>query len=168
MGEIIFMNNINKETPNRTRKEVKSLEELRAIAEVFLSSLAQKEAKETATVVGLSGDLGAGKTAFTKCIASILGITEIITSPTFILEKIYIIPRGSMLGERFTKLIHIDAYRLESGREMKALDWGALLLDGHNLILLEWPEKVSEAMPKDTINISFEYIGESVRTITLE
>lgn len=150
------------------KKEVKSLEELREVAGVFLKAVSQKEPKETATVVGLSGDLGAGKTAFTKCVASILGITEVITSPTFILEKIYIIPRGGILGERFTKLIHIDAYRLESEKEMKALDWEALLLDEHNLILLEWPEKVSEAMPKDTINISFEYAGEGVRNIMME
>ena len=111
------------------KKEVKNLEELRAVAEGFLSAIAKNPLKETATVVGLSGDLGAGKTAFVKCVASILGITEVVTSPTFILEKVYIIPRGSILGERFTKLIHIDAYRLEGGKEMRALDWDALLLD---------------------------------------
>src|SRR3989344_6442978 len=121
------------------KREVKNLEELRAVAEGFLGTIAKNPLKETATVVGLSGDLGAGKTAFTKCVASILGITEVVTSPTFILEKIYIIPRGSIVDERFTKLIHIDAYRLNEGKEMQALDWDALLLDEHNLILLEWP-----------------------------
>ncbi|MBI5400570.1 MAG: tRNA (adenosine(37)-N6)-threonylcarbamoyltransferase complex ATPase subunit type 1 TsaE [Candidatus Yonathbacteria bacterium] len=149
-------------------QEVKNLEELRAVAERFLRSLSEKPAKDTATVVGLSGDLGAGKTAFTKCIANILGITEVVTSPTFILEKIYIIPRGSVVGERFTKLIHIDAYRLEGGEQMIALDWDALLKDEHNLILLEWPEQVKEAMPEDMIKISFEYVDEGVRRVTIE
>lgn len=149
------------------KKEVKNLEELRAVAEGFLRTIVQKPLKETATVVGLSGDLGAGKTAFTKCIASILGITDVVTSPTFILEKIYIIPRGSMVGDRFTKLIHIDAYRLESGKEMRALDWDALLLDEHNLILLEWPEKIAEALPQDILKITFEYAGEGVRAVTV-
>ena len=148
------------------KKEVKNFEELRAVAEGFLKILMQKPPKDTATVVGLSGDLGAGKTAFTKCIASILGITEIVTSPTFILEKIYIIPRGSIVDERFTKLIHIDAYRLNEGKEMQALDWAALLLDEHNLILLEWPEHVESALPKDTIKLSFEYASEGVRRVT--
>ena len=148
------------------KREVKNLEELRAVAEGFLGTIAKNPLKETATVVGLSGDLGAGKTAFVKCVASILGIAEVVTSPTFILEKVYIIPRGSILGERFTKLIHIDAYRLEGGKEMRALDWDALLLDEHNLIFIEWPEQVKEAMPKDIINLSFEYAGEGVRQIT--
>lgn len=148
------------------KKEVKNLEELRAVAESFLGNIAGNPQKETATVVGLSGDLGAGKTAFTKCVASILGITEVVTSPTFILEKVYIIPRGSVLGERFLKLIHIDAYRLEGGKEMRALDWDALLLDEHNLILIEWPEQVKDAMPEDIINLSFEYAGEGVRQVT--
>lgn len=147
------------------QKEVKNLEELRAVADGFLAALVGMPTKETATVVGLSGDLGAGKTAFTKCVASALGISEVVTSPTFILEKVYIIPRGSVVGERFTKLIHIDAYRLEGGKEMRALDWDSLLLDEHNLIFIEWPEQVGDAMPKDLIKLSFEYAGEGVRKV---
>ena len=116
-------------------------------------------------MVGLSGDLGSGKTAFTKCLASALGITDVVTSPTFILEKVYIIPRGSLVGERFTKLIHIDAYRLHSASEMRALDWDALLADEHNLILLEWPEQVKEVLPKDIMMLSFEYVDEGVRRV---
>ena len=147
-------------------RNVTSLEALRGVAEGFLKALMQKPLKETATVIGLSGDLGAGKTAFVKCVASILGITDVVTSPTFILEKVYIIPRGSVVGERFTKLIHIDAYRLEGGKEMRALDWSSLLLDEHNLIFMEWPAQVKEALPEDMLNLSFEYAGEGVRQIT--
>lgn len=144
----------------------KSLVELRGIAEGFLKKLLESKTKDTATVVGLSGDLGSGKTAFTKCIADILSITDVVTSPTFILEKVYIIPRGTMVGERFTKLIHIDAYRLEGGAQMEALDWTALLADKHNLILIEWPEQVADAMPKDAMKISFEYVSEGVRQVS--
>lgn len=147
-------------------KNVASLEELRLLAEGFLKTISELPPSENATVVGLSGDLGAGKTAFTKCIASALGITEVVTSPTFILEKVYIIPRGSVVGSRFTKLIHIDAYRLHSASEMDALDWQALLRDENNLILLEWPEQVYDALPKDMIKLSFEYASERVRNIS--
>lgn len=150
------------------QKEVKNFGELRAVAEKFLRSLATQSPQETATVVGLSGDLGAGKTAFVKCIAATLGITDVVTSPTFILEKIYIIPRGSILGSRFLKLIHIDAYRLHTGDEMRALDWSALLTDKTNLIFLEWPEQVSDAMPKDMITLSFNYVSEGVRAMSGE
>lgn len=148
--------------------EVKNLVELRAVADSVLQSLAERPQSSTATVVGLSGDLGAGKTAFTKCVASILGINEVVTSPTFILEKGYAIPHGSLLGERFTKLIHIDAYRLESEKEMRALEWDSLLLDEHNLIFIEWPEQVKGALPKDIIMISFQYLDERVRSVTVE
>lgn len=146
-------------------KKVKSLEEMRAVAEEFLRGIASVPVRKGATIIGLSGDLGAGKTAFVKCVADILGIKETITSPTFILEKIYIIPRGSLLGPRFLKLIHIDAYRLHSGDEMRALDWGALIADASNLIFIEWQEQVTEAMPEDMIKISFAYIDEKTRRV---
>lgn len=148
------------------KMQVKNLEELQALAEGFLAKLAEMPTQKNATVVGLSGDLGAGKTAFTKCTASILGISEVVTSPTFILEKIYIIPHGVTLGEKFLKLIHIDAYRLEGGDEMRPLGWEALLGDPQNLIFLEWPEQVTSALPKEMINISFEYVSEGVRNVT--
>ena len=141
---------------------------MRTVAEAFLKEIFARPSSQNATVVGLSGDLGAGKTAFTKCIAAAFGITETVTSPTFILEKVYIIPRGSVVGDRFTKLIHIDAYRLHSASEMKALDWEAILADEHNLILLEWPEQVHDALPKDMIKLSFEYASEGVRKVTGE
>ncbi len=148
------------------KKEVRSLVELRAVAAGFLGGLAEESLKDNAIVVGLSGGLGSGKTAFTKCIADVLGIKDVITSPTFVLEKIYIIPRGSIMGDNFTKLIHIDAYRLDGEGDMVALDWEALTADKHNLILIEWPEQVEEVMPKDMIKISFEYVDEGVRRIS--
>lgn len=143
-----------------------SVAELHDIAEEVLRGIAQAKGGEYATVVGLSGDLGAGKTAFVKCVADILGITETITSPTFILEKIYTVPKNKIFGERFSRLIHIDAYRLESGNEVRALDWDTITRDPANIIFIEWPEQVAEAMPKETISLSFKYVNESTRTIT--
>ena len=147
-------------------KTVSSIKELRTVAKGFLSVLAKSPESSRAVLVGLSGDLGAGKTAFTKCVAEVLGIADTVTSPTFVLEKRYDIPHGSLVGGRFTKLIHVDAYRLYKGEEMKALDWEGTLADGHNLILLEWPEQVSEALPKNTLQISFEYVDDSVRRVS--
>lgn len=102
-----------------------------------------------ATLVTLSGELGAGKTAFTKAAAKALGVEEIITSPTFVLEKIY------LLGEQpFKRLIHIDAYRLEKGADLAPLGFDELMQDAGNLILLEWPEKVDDVLPAATVRIS--------------
>jgi len=148
-------------------QEVRNLKELYAQAESFLEYLAQRPQKDTATVVGLSGELGSGKTAFTKCVASALGVTETVTSPTFILEKIYSIPAGSVLGSRFATLVHIDAYRMDSAKEMRALNWEEIVLDQRNLVFIEWPEQVIGALPKDMIKVSFEYVNEGVRRISL-
>ncbi len=150
----------------RVPRKIKSLTGLGSLAEEFLQSLVKLPPSSRATVVGLSGDLGSGKTAFVKCVAGVLGIADTITSPTFILEKIYTIPRGSLVDGRFTKLIHIDAYRLEGGVEMTALDWSVILADERNLVFLEWPERVGDAMPEDTIRVSFEYVDATTRRVT--
>lgn len=147
-------------------KTAHSLVELRDIAKDVLKGIARTEEGENAVVIGLSGDLGAGKTAFVKCVADILGITETITSPTFILEKIYTVPKNKIFGERYSRLIHIDAYRLHSGGEMRALDWGTITSDPANIIFIEWPEQVAEVMPQETISLSFEYVDERTRNIT--
>jgi len=147
-------------------KEAKSVAELRTIAEEVLRGIATSPAKEHATVVGLSGDLGAGKTAFVKCVADILGVRDTITSPTFILEKIYTLPRNQLFGKCFSRLIHIDAYRLHSDGEMRALDWDTITQDPANLIFIEWPKQVAGVMPQGTISLSFEYVNESTRKIT--
>jgi tRNA threonylcarbamoyladenosine biosynthesis protein TsaE len=79
------------------------------------------------TVVALQGDLGAGKTTLTKHIAHILGIRGRITSPTFVVEKIYGLPKRK--DTRFQRFIHIDAYRLEHSGELDALGWHTLVND---------------------------------------
>lgn len=99
----------------------------------------------SAKVIGLYGDLGAGKTFFTQVLARNLGISEQIVSPTFVIEKIY-----TLAGQKFSHLIHIDAYRLESGDELLKLGWQNIISDPKNLILIEWPEKVQDIMPEHT------------------
>jgi len=146
-------------------KTVSSISELKSVAETFLDALLKEPKSANATLVGLSGDLGTGKTAFTKCVAELLDIADTVTSPTFVLEKRYSIPKDAILSSRFDSLIHVDAYRLHKGEEMKALDWEVTLADPHNLILLEWPEQVEGALPKDRIKLTFEYIDEGVRKI---
>lgn len=150
------------------KKTIKTLDELRFVAQAFLEKLTREVPQKQAVLVGLTGDLGSGKTAFTKCVASLLGIPDTVTSPTFVLEKRYSIPEGSILNKRFSRLIHIDAYRLHKGEEMNALDWKATLADSGNLILLEWPEQVEDALPKNTITFSFEYIDDGIRSVAGE
>ena len=123
---------------------------------------------DRALVVGLYGDLGSGKTTFTQAIARILNIKEDVTSPTFVIEKKYPITwrPGFQVG-KFKKLIHIDAYRLDYARELLALDWDKVVSDPKNIILIEWPERVLEVLPKNHMKIFFRFLSESEREITI-
>lgn len=136
---------------------------MEAFAASFVEESIRKERnEESATVLGLKGDLGAGKTTFTKSVAKVLGVEGVVTSPTFVIEKIYKLPQG---GD-FSYLIHIDAYRLEESRELLVLGWKDLIDDPRNLILVEWPEKVSDILPKDVKILQFKFIDEETREIT--
>ena len=134
--------------------------EMARFAASFVEKLQPQE--ESATIVALSGELGAGKTTFAQAVAKHLGVEETVNSPTFVIEKIY-----KLSGEGWGQCVHIDAYRLKSADELHALGWDQLVADSQNLILIEWPEHVESAIPKDAHRISIE-IGEGEsRTIQL-
>ncbi len=135
--------------------------EMEKLAQEFAKNLEPN--KEGATVVGLYGDLGAGKTFFTQSVARFFGIEDTIVSPTFVIEKIY-----EIKDQKFTHLIHIDAYRLESSNELLMLGWQKIISDSNNLILIEWPERVGDIMPKHT-KISIKHKeNETSREVTIE
>jgi len=135
--------------------------------DVFAISLAHKikaeaenSPKETATIVALYGDLGAGKTTFTKSFAQAWGIEENVASPTFVIQRIY--PLSNTVFQHF---IHIDAYRLETGKELMHLGWKEIAEDSKNIIVIEWPEKVADILPDDMIKLQLTFIDETVREI---
>ncbi len=128
-------------------------------AKTFVRSLTPAR---TATLVTLSGELGAGKTTFTQAVAKAVGIAEAVTSPTFVLEKIYELPAGQV----FERLVHIDAYRLSGGEELSALGFSELMYDPGNLIVLEWPEKVADTLPTPTIAITLTVNPDGSRTLS--
>lgn len=142
-------------------KVIQTLTELEAEAVRLVGSLTPLATG--ATLVTLSGELGAGKTAFTQAVARALGVEEVVTSPTFVLEKIY-----SLGGEtpKFKRLIHIDAYRLEKGGDLAPLGFDELMQDAGNLVLLEWPEKVADALPAPAVRISIVVQTDGSRTIS--
>ncbi len=143
----------------KTRR-LESTQALAAFAAELMEGLLPRE-DGRATVLALSGDLGAGKTAFVQSLAAHLGITEQITSPTFVIMKQYPITAGS----DFKQLVHIDAYRMKDGHELSVLGWEALLSDSGNLIALEWPELVADVVPETSIKLAFSHVDETTRDV---
>lgn len=146
---------------------VNSIEELELFAVSFLGELSETLLTNTtgSKVFGLSGDLGAGKTTFSKCVARELGVQETVTSPTFGIQKQYKIT-NPRFTEYFTEFVHIDAYRIEDIKETESLRFAELFQKSNTLIFIEWPEKIAEILPKDTIVLSFESMDENTRKIS--
>ena len=110
------------------------------------------------TVIAYRGDLGAGKTAFTRGLARGLGCTELVTSPTYTIVNEY-------LGGRLP-LFHFDMYRLRSSEDLWDIGWEDYLERG-GVCAVEWSENVADAM-EDPISITIEKLGEDTRRITIE
>ncbi|HNR96035.1 MAG TPA: tRNA (adenosine(37)-N6)-threonylcarbamoyltransferase complex ATPase subunit type 1 TsaE [Anaerolineae bacterium] len=112
-------------------------------------------------LVCLQGELGSGKTHLTKGIAAGLGVTERVTSPTFIIVNEY------SLAERRFKLYHIDLYRVESLAEARAtgLDeyWS-----GSDICVIEWAERVRALLPADRLWVHLEHCSPSSRRMAFE
>ncbi|MDB5188841.1 MAG: hypothetical protein JWM92_439 [Candidatus Nomurabacteria bacterium] len=113
---------------------------------------------DRATVLALQGDLGAGKTTLTKVLAEQLGVQETVVSPTFVIAKFYDTPIGA-----FERMAHIDAYRIESLDELGPLGWETLLQQPDTLVIVEWPEKITDALPQEKIHFAITHEGEQRR-----
>lgn len=102
-------------------------------------------------VICLWGDLGSGKTFFTRALAAALGITELVDSPSFVLLKEY-------TGGKFP-LFHLDLYRLKNAADF--LDLGITDLIDSGVTLIEWPELAAQYLPQRILNLSlrFSYQG---------
>lgn len=112
-------------------------------------------------IIGLIGELGAGKTTFAQGFAQGLGIKEKIISPTFVLIR-----QHKLLKTKKT-LYHIDLYRLEDDKEFQRLGLREILNDPENIVLIEWAEKAKSILPKETIWVLFETIEEQKHKIMI-
>ena len=110
------------------------------------------------TIIAYRGDLGAGKTAFTRGLARGLGYTQPVTSPTYTIVNEY-------LGGRLP-LFHFDMYRLRSSDDLWGIGWDDYL-DRGGVCAVEWSENVADAM-EDAITVTIEKISDDSRRITLE
>ena len=115
-------------------------------------------------IVCLYGELGSGKTTFVQGLAKALGVKKNIPSPTFILIREYPVKKLPI-----TKLIHVDCYRLESEKDIRAVDLKEFWQDEKNLVVIEWAERIKSILPKERTDLCFEYANtdEKTRKITV-
>ncbi len=139
-----------------------ALSELSYFARNILAVLVLAEHKDAATILALEGNLGAGKTTFVQTLARELGVRDVVQSPTYVLMKSYPLElsgAGAHTNKKFTKLVHIDAYRLESPDEFAALRPEELLRDPGALVVVEWPDKLGTKLPKPDMTLRFSADG---------
>ena len=108
-------------------------------------------------VICLNGELGSGKTVFTKAFANALGIEDDVTSPTFNIIKEY--PNGEL------PLYHMDVYRLEGNVNELGLEE---YFDGDGVSIVEWADMIEDHLPKERLDIFIRVTGEDSRSITLK
>lgn len=132
----------------------------RTLSETTLLARKVLESLKGRNVIALFGDLGSGKTSFTQAVGKILGVTEKIISPTFVLIREYS-TRSNEFG--FKNLIHADLYRLDSEKAVLGLDLGGFVLDKGNLVVIEWPEKLGSVFLEKALKLRLKYKDEDSR-----
>ncbi|MCK5044222.1 tRNA (adenosine(37)-N6)-threonylcarbamoyltransferase complex ATPase subunit type 1 TsaE [Candidatus Parcubacteria bacterium] len=114
---------------------------------------------EMAVIIGLEGDLGAGKTTFLQGFGAGLGIKEKILSPTFAVFKKY------SLSGSYQSFYHFDCYRIQEPKELLTLGFKEIISDPKNIVAIEWAEKARQLLPKEIIILKFDFIDETTRKI---
>lgn len=152
--------------------KIKSLEAWGDLSKQILKALAsylstQAETERKATVLALRGDLGAGKTTFTQYLGKELGVETQISSPTFNIMKIYQLPEPEAEPSDFTHLVHLDVYRFDDKNELAPLRFSDYLQEKGNLVVVEWADKINEALPPETVFLDFVTVSENERQVTI-
>ena len=112
------------------------------------------------SVAALKGPLGAGKTCLTKGIASGLGVTEALSSPTYTIVSEY---EAVVRGEKIT-VYHIDAFRLKGDDDFSAIG-GEEIIFGEGISIIEWSERISNFIPEGALKIDLDITGDNKRHI---
>ena len=143
---------------------IKNIDEYKKISENLLGN---RDAIKVPHVIALVGDLGSGKTTFTKSIAKAIGVTQEIISPTFIIHREYLIPNSK------SYLHHLDLYRLDHEFELDEIGIKNLM-NGQNVIVIEWADKFRKYVDLFAKNndtkitwIEMEYIDEETRRLII-
>ncbi len=134
------------------RVTVSDLAKLPEAAKIILSDIGNHR------VVALFGKMGAGKTTLIKAFCNVLGVEDVVSSPTFALVNEYISGKGE-------PVFHFDFYRIESIEEVYDIGYEEYIYSGH-FCFIEWPEMMMELLPETFVYLSIEETGDGIRQIT--
>ena len=131
--------------------EIETIDRIEEAAEKFLATKGDRR------VIAFYGEMGAGKTTFIKTLCKVLGVVDVVISPTFTLINEY----RRFSGE---SVYHFDFYRIDKITE--ALDIGfEEFVYGRELCLIEWPEKIEELLPSDTLKVRISVLDSGRREL---
>ncbi|MDD7461526.1 MAG: tRNA (adenosine(37)-N6)-threonylcarbamoyltransferase complex ATPase subunit type 1 TsaE [Prevotella sp.] len=133
--------------------KIESLENIRQAAQQFIAN------KGEGKVFAFYGKMGAGKTTFVKAICEELGVTEVITSPTFAIVNEY---QSSLTGEA---IYHFDFYRIKKLEEVYDMGYEDYFYSG-SLCFLEWPELIEDILPENVIKVTIVEEADGSRTVS--
>lgn len=134
---------------------IESLDQINEAARQFINAMGEN------TVFALYGKMGAGKTTFVKAVCEVLGVKDVINSPTFAIVNEY---RSENTGEL---IYHFDFYRIKKLEEVYDMGYEDYFYSGA-LCFIEWPELVDELLPGNTIKVTIEEQENGTRVLTLE
>ncbi len=135
--------------------KIQSLEQIREAARQFVAHMGDN------TVFAFYGKMGAGKTTFIKAVCEELGVTDVITSPSFAIVNEY---RSDVGGEL---IYHFDFYRIRKLEEVYDMGYEDYFYSGA-LCFIEWPELVEELLPGNAVKVTIEETGDGERKLTVE
>lgn len=134
---------------------IQSLDQLQEAARLFVEAMGDN------TVFAFYGKMGAGKTTFIKAVCEELGVSDVITSPTFAIVNEY---RSDLAGEL---IYHFDFYRIKKLEEVYDMGYEDYFYSGA-VCFIEWPELIEELLPGNTMKVTIEEVENGARRLTLK
>ncbi|MGM9714236.1 MAG: tRNA (adenosine(37)-N6)-threonylcarbamoyltransferase complex ATPase subunit type 1 TsaE [Prevotella sp.] len=135
------------------RLTIDNIDNIRTVAKEFVNNIGDSR------IIAFYGKMGAGKTTFIKAICEVLGVQDVITSPTFAIVNEYTADDGP--------IYHFDFYRIKKLEEVYDMGYEDYFFSGA-LCLMEWPELVEDILPEDTLRVRISENADGTRTVTTE
>lgn len=132
---------------------IKSLDDICSAAKIFVAEMGDN------TVFAFRGAMGAGKTTFIKAVCEVLGVEDVINSPTFAIVNEYRSDSGELI-------YHFDFYRINKQEEVFDFGYEDYFYSG-SLCFVEWPEKIEELLPSDTVNVVIDVMEDGSRLLKM-